>query len=627
VIAIRGEDFIETDDADIELVSPTQFFGTHPNLIPMVSAVQSQRPFYGARFFNQAMPIKNPEAPLVQAIDDDGISFDKKMGKISGALWADDDLEIKDITPEEITAITSSGEKKKIPLYRSFPFNRKSAITHRPLVKPGDKVAKGSLIAGSNFTDNEGNLAMGLNARIGLVPYKGYSMDDAIVFSKSFAEKLSSEHTYTEQKDFDHDIKGGVNHYISLFPNKYTKEQLTAMDETGVVKPGTVLKQGDPIILATRPKTISSATASLGQLSKVMRQARSDDSKVWDYDSPGFVEDVAKTKKGYKVIIRTLRPTQVGDKVVLRSGNKGIVSKIVDDERMPRTVDGKPLDVLLNPLGIPSRVNSSLIYELLLGKVAAKTGKPIMVKHFTEPGQKWQDIVKKAMDEAGVTDKEEVFDPEEQIKLDNPITVGHGYIMKLHHDVASKISSRGQSGYDLNQQPSKGGPRGAKRVSGLETNSLLSSGAYATLREAATIRGQRNDEYWRAIRNNQTPKDPGRPFVWDKYLALVAGAGLNAKDLGNGRLRLGPMTDKELERRKAVEIQNGELIDVNTLSPIKGGLFDTSIVGNNQWGKISLPFKVPNPAFEGSIRNLLGLTQKEFRAIMAGEMELPEHLR
>jgi DNA-directed RNA polymerase beta' subunit len=87
------------------------------------------------------------------------------------------------------------------------------------------------------------------------------------------------------------------------------------------------------------------------------------------------------------------------------------------------------------------------------------------------------------------------------------------------------------------------------------------------------------------------------------------------------------MTDKELERRKAVEIQNGELIDVNTLSPIKGGLFDTSIVGNNQWGKISLPFKVPNPAFEGSIRNLLGLTQKEFRAIMAGEMELPEHLR
>jgi hypothetical protein len=213
--------------------------------------------------------------------------------------------------------------------------------------------------------------------------------------------------------------------------------------------------------------------------------------------------------------------------------------------------------------------------------------------------------------------------------LENPITVGVGHILKLHHTSASKASARGQGGYDLDQQPLKGGSEAAqaKRLSGLEVHSLLSAGAYNTLREGATLRGQKNDEYWRALRQGYKPKPPGAPFAWEKFQTLLTGAGLQARKIDGGKLRLGPFTDDDLDRRGAVDINSGDLVDLNTMDPVPGGLFDQAVVGNNKWGKIALPFKVPNPAFEPAVRHLLGLTEKELRGIMAGQVELPQHLR
>ena len=487
----------------------------------------------------------------------------------------------------------------------------------------------GQLLARSNYTDEKGALAMGLNARVGLVPYKGWSMDDAIVVSEGFAKRLSSEHTYTTQQDFDNDTKGGMHHFISLFPTSYAKEQLKALDEDGVIKPGTVVKSGDPMVLATRPKVISSSSAQLGRLSRAMRQARSDASQIWDHEDEGIVTDVAKNKDGVKVIVQSISPTRKGDKIVFRSGQKGVISKIIPDEHMPRTTAGEPMEVLLNPLGIPSRANNSIIYELLLGKVAAKTGQPIKLPGFNQPGEKWYDMVKAKLDEAGVSETDEVFDPQTNRKLEQPITTGNAYILKLHHTSASKASARSQGGYDLDQQPTRGGGEGAQanRLSGLETHSLLSAGAYKTLREGSTLRGQRNDEYWRTLRAGYRPKPPGTPFVWDKFQALLQGAGMHARKIENGRLRLGPFTDKDLEDRKPIDLKNGEMVNLNTLEPVDGGLFDPGLVGGNKWGRIKLPFRVPNPGFETAIRSLLGLTQNQLRDIMAGKAELPEHLR
>lgn len=632
--ALRDNKIQEVDDneVDVELLSPNNFFSTHINLIPMHSAVQGPRLFYGARFYNQALPLTKPDSPLVQNLDmqdKDGQSFDEKLGKIAGSVIADDDGEVVDLTPDFVKLKKADGSIKSFDLYNNFPFNRKTAITHKSLINKGDVVKKGQMLAKSNYTSDNGSLALGANARVGLVPFKGYSMDDAIVVSNSFAKRLTSDHSYTIEQDYDNDVKGGLNHYVSLFPTQFNKDQIKKFDANGVVKPGTLVKQGDPLILATRPRVFSSTTAQLGKLSKAMRQSRHDSSQLWDSEFDGMVTDVAKTKTGYKVIVKSEAPAQMGDKIVFRSGQKGVIANILSDDHMPRTKDGNPLEVLLNPLGIPSRVNNGIIYELLLGKAASKLGQPIKVPSFNKPGERWYDFVAKTLKDADLGETEEVFDPMSNRLLENPITVGVGHILKLHHTSASKASARGQGGYDLDQQPLKGGSAAAqaKRLSGLEVHSLLSAGAYKTLKEGATLRGQKNDEYWRALRQGYKPKPPGAPFAWEKFQTLLTGAGLQARKIDGGKLRLGPFTDDDLDKRGAVEIKSGDLVDLNTMDAVAGGLFDQAIVGNNKWGKISLPFKVPNPAFEPAVRHLLGLTEKELRGIMSGQMELPDHLR
>lgn len=630
--AIRDNRITEVDDGevDFELTSPSKFFGSHINAIPLQSAVQGPRLFYGARFYNQAMPIENPEAPLVQNLDDEderGRSFDEIYGEKAGAVRADADGEVLDVTPDYIE-IGSGGTKRKIALYNNFPFNRKSGIHQTPLVQKGQQFKAGTLLARSNYNDKDGGLALGINARIGVVPYKGYSIDDSVVISTRFANKLKSEHMETFSQDFDKDVRGGRGHYVSLFPKKFTADQLEKMDEAGVVRPGVTLNPGDPMVLATKPRIVSSSSSS-GKLSKSMRDARTDSSQIWEEDEPGVVTDVRQTKDGVRVVVKSLRPTKKGDKIVLRSGQKGIVSLVLPDDHVPRTKDGQPFDILLNPLGIPSRVNNSLIYEILLGKVANKTGKPYKIPGFNKPGEKWYDFVKGELDKNGVSEVDEVWDPKENRMLENPVTTGNAYVLKLHHTGASKISSRGQGSYDLDQQPVKGGGEGAqaKRLSGLETHGLLSAGAYATLREGATLRGQRNDDYWRTLRSGYKPRDPGSPFVWDKFQALLSGSGMLARNLGGGKLRLGPMTDKDLDERNPADIENGEMVDLHTLEPIKGGLFDPGLVGNNRWGRIKLPHAIVNPSMEKSVLKLLDLTEKEYRAILAGKMELPPHLR
>lgn len=629
--AIRDAQIQTVDDKDIdyELASPNAFLGSHTNLIPIPSAVQGARLPYGARFFNQALPVEGAEAPLVQNLidnDEQGRSFDDYFGEHAGALRADDDYEVQEVDNDYITLRRADGSTVKRSIYNRLPFNRKSFITHRPLVKPGQQLKKGDMLAASNFTDDKGTLAMGLNARVGVVPYKGYSMDDAIVVSDSFAKRLRSTTTETYGLALSDSIKPGRNHFRALFPDKFTKKQYENLDDDGVVKPGTILQPGDPLILATKPRVISSKSSDVGRLSRSMQSVRSDASQVWEGDSEAEVMDTAKTKNGFKVIVRETRPSEDADKIVFRSGQKGTISRIIPDEHMPRTLDGKPLEVLLNPLGMPSRANVSLLYELLLGKVAAAKGAPIKVPAFNKPGENWYDTVEKALAEAGLTDVEEVFDPLDNRKLENPITVGNGYIMKLQHTAKSKADARGQGSYDQNEQPAKGGEGGAKRISGLETHALLSSGAYATIREGATLRGQRNDNYWRLLREGNTPKEPGAPFVWHKFRALMTGAGLRMKDEDDGNIRLGAMTDRDVDRYGPVEIKNPGLINLKTLEPETGGLFDNSLVGGNKWGVIRLPEPVLNPAFEDVARHILGMKRKDLLAVMAGEMELPPEL-
>lgn len=619
------------EDVDLELGSPSKFFGSHTNLIPLQSAVAGPRLFYGARFINQAMPIVNREEPLVQtAIDEDpqGRSFDDFYGQHMGAIRADQDGRVRAVKPDHIELENDKGERWKVGVYNNFPMNRKTGITSQAIVKPGDLVKRDQPLTISNFTDKKGTLAMGANARVGLVPYKGYSMDDSVVVSESFAKRLSQQAMYGFDTEYKRGVKGGKSHHIGLFPQKFTKAQLDQLDNEGVATVGTRVKKGDPIILASRPKVISSQQSQLGRLSSHMKNARSDASTLWEEDEDGIITDVKKLPSGARVNVMVDQPTKVGDKMVLRSGQKGVVSLIIPDDHMPRTMDGKSLEVLLNPLGIPSRVNNSLIYELLLGKAASKTGQPYRLPGFNKPEEKWYDFVKGELDKNGLAETEEVFDPKDNRKLENPITVGVGHILKLHHTSGSKFSTRGQGGYDVNEQPAKGGGELAqsKRLSGLEAHALMSAGAYGVLKDMATLRGQKNDEFWRALRSGHEPRNPGVPFAFNKFQALLNGAGFHARKLPEGVERLSFWTDKDLDKVESMEVKSGELVDSNTLEAVPGGLFDDALTGNNRWGHVKLPFRVPNPAAETVVRKLLGLTEKQFRAIMAGEEEMPPHL-
>jgi DNA-directed RNA polymerase subunit beta len=618
-------------DIDFEFTSPNQFLGTHANLIPLQSAVQGGRLFYGARFANQALPINNSEAPLVQLKSDDdpqGRSFDEILGASAGAVHAKHAGTVHAVTPDHVIVKTKDGEKVTHGLYNEFPYNRKTKIHNTPAIKPGDTVVPGQLLAHSNFTDKHGTLALGLNARVGLVPYLGRSMDDAIVISESFAKRLASNHAYGYDLDYKRGVKGGKAHHVGLFPNKFINDQLDKLDDEGIVKPGQIVNPGDPIILATRPRVVSSASAQLGLLSKHMKNARTDASVLWEHETPGRVVDVHRGRGGVKLNIHTDVPTQVGDKLAFRSGGKAVISTILPDEHVPRTADGQPLEVLLNPQSIPSRVNPSLVYELLLGKVAKKTGRPYKLPAFTKNGEAWHNVVKKELDDNGLTDTEDVFDPLLNKKLENPITVGNGYVLKLHHTSASKISARGQGSYSSDQEPLHGGGEGGqgKRLSGLESGALLSSGAYGVLRDGATVRGTRNDQFWRQLRAGQDPAEPGSSFAWEKFRALLQGSGYQARKLGAGRERLGFWTDKDLAERKPIKVKTGDIVDLNSLDPVRGGLFDPALTGNQSWGSIDLPTALPNPAAEDVICKMLGLTNAQYRRILAGEESLPEHL-
>jgi len=621
---------MQDEDVDVEIQDTQGLFSPHLNSIPMPGAVMAPRSFYGARFFNQALPMVHAEAPLVQVLGSDGRTVEDRLGEQLGAIRAKTRGIVHRVDADEIELEDpATGERSTLELYNSFPLNRKTRLHNFPMVKPGDQVEPGQILARSNFTDDKGTAAMGVNARVGLVPYKGYSMDDAVVISESFAKKLRSEQTYLEGMDFTEGLKPGKKHFSALFPTEYTKDQLTKLDDKGFAVAGSTLNKGDPYVLATKPRRFTSTEGQLGKLSRTMRDARQNASMTWEHDEPAEVLAAEPTSKGVSIILRTETPAGVGDKIVERQGNKNIISLILPDERMPRTVDGKPLEMLINHLGIPSRTNDSMVYDILLGKVAALTGEPVKVPLFQEPGQNWQDFVEAKLAEHGLTDKERVFDPVDQRELENPITVGNTHVLKLYHMVEDKLSGRGQGAYSVDEQPLKGGGDAAqaKRMSTLELNAMLSSGAYATMREGSTLRGAKNDEYWRLLRQGHTPKEPGTPFVWDKFRALLAGAGLRTLDLGDGTIRLGAMTDQELDKLKPARVQNGESVDPLTFQPIPGGLFDPVSFGSGRWGYMELPEPVPNPAFEKQVALLLGIRNKDLRRIIAGEITLEEAKR
>jgi hypothetical protein len=311
----------------------------------------------------------------------------------------------------------------------------------------------------------------------------------------------------------------------------------------------------------------------------------------------------------------------VGDKLTGRFGDKGVIADIIPDDQMPQDKEGNPYEVLVSPLGLISRVNPAQVIEAALGKVAAKTGKPFKIKDFDDQNDLIE-FAQKELDKNGLSDTEDLTDPETGRKIPGVLT-GTRFFMKLHHTSESKAQGRAMGAYTAEGTPAKGGSEGAKRVGMLDLGALLSHGAGKVIRDAKMVRGQANPEYWSQFMAGYTPPLPKVPHVYEKFVGQLKASGINVVRSGT-KTNVMALTDKDVDQLAGPrEIQNSETVDwKGRLKPIAGGLFDESLTGGhggNRWGKITLHEPMPNPVMEDPIRRVLGLTEKKFRGILAGQ--------
>ena len=616
--------FYPRDEVDLEVPHFEGAFSALGAMVPMKSAVKAQRMAMASRMFTQALPLENPEAPFVQS----GIpgeadkSFEDMYGEQMGAVRAKQGGRVVSINNGGIKVRYADGKTDEVELYNNWPFNRRTFIHSTPTVKPGDTFEPGALLARSNYTDEAGSTAIGKNARIAYLPFRGLNFEDAIVISESFAKRMSSEHMYQSSLDVTDEYKTKRKDYASLFPSKYDRRVLATLDDAGVIKPGQTIEFGAPLILAAKQReTAKNRVHRKGQA------AYNDSTVTWDHHSPGTVTDVYKGPKGTTVLVKALSPMQVGDKISGRVGDKGVLSAIIPDAEMPRGEDDRPYEILANPLGIISRVNPAQIVEAVLGEIASKTGKPYKVQDF----QDIDDLTEYAIEEArkhDVKSMQRVTDPLTGRGIDNVFT-GNRFFMKLQHTAEGKGAGRGTGGYTMDDTPAKGGPTGSKMVSLLDNSALLSSGATEVIRDAGAIRGQKNEEFWLPFMQGVTPPKPKIPMVYQKFVNQLRGAGIHVVEDGS-KTHLMAMTNKDVDELAGKRyLESGDTVRFEKgLEPIKGGLFDEKLTGGhggNRWAAIKLAESMPNPVMEEPIRRLLGLTAKQFEAVLSGKDKLANY--
>ena len=299
-----------------------------------------------------------------------------------------------------------------------------------------------------------------------------------------------------------------------------------------------------------------------------------------------------------------------------RYGNKGVVSQIVTDDQMIQDESGKPVDVIMTSAGVVSRTNPAQIIETAVGKVVEKTGKPILVENLT--GRDNVQWAKGLLKKHGLKDKETMFDPVTGKKIPK-VFVGRQYILKLMKSTDTNYSARGLGSYDVNQQPTKGGVSSAKAMGKMEFDALIGHNARNVLREASTIKSQKNDEYWKATQLGYPTPPPKASFAYDKFLGMLTGAGVKVNRDSN-RLSLAPLTDSAVAEMSSGEIKEPKLIKAKGFTPESDGLFDPAITGGlsgAKWSHINLAEPIVSPVFRDPARRLLGLTNPELDKMLA----------
>lgn len=615
-------------DVDYAVPSFSHLVSSHAQLNPLPTSYQSARAFYGSKFWSQYMPQVKGEIPLVDTVlPDEDTTFSEYYGRLIGSMKAEAGGKVVAVTDDQVVIQDKNGKKHTTDLVKYFPFNRLTGISYFPTVQVGDEIAEGQTIGHSNFTDKKtGSLTMGQNLRTAVIPYKGKSYEDAYVISQAAANKLATERLYGFDQEAKHGVELDKNKYTALFSDKFKKDQLAKLDSKGVVQVGQTLEYGDPIVLAVGPKLLGAEDMQLGKLHKALRNAHTDKALVWEHDYPGLVVDAVHTRSGAAVNVAAKVPVKVGDKLSTRYGLKGVVGTIVPDDQMPRdAVDNTPYDLLLNPMGILSRVAPAQLAEMQLAKIAKMTGKQFRLPA-EAPEEGWEHWTLNKLKEAGIPEDGVLFDPERGRNLP-AVANGYTYTMAFHHLGEKKLSDRGSTGvsYTADEQPARGGSETAqaKKMSSMDMYALLAHGATEVVKDAQTIRGAKNEDYWKKLKMGLPLPKPQVPFVYRKFLDTLKAGGINIREQGNSMTLL-PMTDDDVLKMSKGEISNSGIVD-DDMQPVKGGLFDVGRTGGlpgRSWSHVSLHEPLPNPVFEEPIRRLLGLTQRQYIDVVSGADKL-----
>lgn len=605
-----------SESHDYEFASPKDFFSYPANLVTGLGGVSGGRILIGSKATLQAISLVNRQPPLVQSVartTDE--PFVKQLGQNYLSVKSTVDGTVTEVTEHEIKVKTSAGVKS-FQLYHNHNLGQKTFITSIAKVKVGDKVKKGDLLATSNYTDDKGVMAMGTNLRTAVMPYRSSNFEDAFVVTESGAKKLEAEQLFRVRTEIRLGIEVNKNKYVSIFPNRFLNNQLATIDQNGVVRKGTVVNHGDPLVLALSPKALKSTDVALGRLSSVLKHAYTDHAVIWDHESPGEVVDVSVTGDQVTVNVKTRRSLQVGDKVSCVFGAKGVVGSIVPDSRAPMDKEGKPVDIILNSMSITSRVAPALVNTLAMGKVAEKLGHPVKMPHFRNESAVEATI--QELKKHGLSDTEQLYDPVTGRNID--VLTGPLYYTRLVHIAEDKESHRSAgTGYSWDMQPTKSTDESAKRIGNLGTAALLSHGATAVLRDIATIKATKNDEYWRRLKLGLPVPSPKVPFIFDKFVASLQGAGINVTKKDT-KFHILPMTDKDVTKLSAGAIHEPLTFQVkgDKLIPEKGGLFDPEKVGvlGEKYNHIELSQAIPNPVSEDFLRKLLGVTKEGYMELV-----------
>ena len=514
---------VPVEDVDYMDVSPRQMLSVAATLIPFLEHDDAKRTLMGANMQRQAVPLVHPAAPYVgtgmerrAALDSGEVTLAKNAGEV---IFADAAKII----------VKHAGGMDEYHLAKYQRSNQSTCINHRPLVRVGDTVEQGEPLADGPSTDH-GELALGQNLTVAYMPWEGFNYEDGIVVSERLvAEDLLTTINITRHEIDARDTKLGPEEITREIPN-LSEDMLANLDEDGIIRIGAEVGPGDILVGKVTPKGESALTAEERLLRAIFgekaREVRDTSLKV-PHGEAGIVVDVKRftrengdemspgVNEVVRVYIAQKRKISVGDKMAGRHGNKGVVSRILPREDMPYLPDGTPLDIVLNPLGVPSRMNIGQMLEVHLGYAAQALGWKVATPVFNGANEV---TIRETLNKAGLREdgKSVLYDGRTGQKFDNDVTVGWVYFLKLHHLVDDKIHARSTGPYSLVTQQPLGGKAqfGGQRFGEMEVWALEAYGAAYTLQEILTVKSDdvtgRVRTYEAIVKGENIPQ-PGVP--------------------------------------------------------------------------------------------------------------------